>query len=125
MPTTFTFTGGTGMFAGASGRGAFKPDLGLEDDTYIDSDDPGDWFHDTLTGTLTVPGATFDVTPPVISGAHAKTVTVPTKARFAHVVYTVTAHDDTDATVPVTCKPLSGHHRLKRALAWASVPNDA
>ena len=65
-------------------------------------------MNNVLTGTLTVPGATFDVIAPVISGEHAKTVTVPKTARFAHVVYTVTAHDDTDATVRAVCKPLSG-----------------
>lgn len=107
MPTTFAITGGTGMFAGASGGGTFNAKVGDGDDSEIDADDPGDWVNNVLTGTLTVAGATFDVTAPTIS-ARAKTVTVPKKAKFARVVYTVTAHDDTDATVPVTCKPPSG-----------------
>jgi hypothetical protein len=106
--TTFTITGGTGAFAGVSGAGMFTPNVGLEDDHYIDADDPPDWTQDTWTGTLTVPGATLDITPPVISGAHAKTVVVPKAAKSARVVYTVTAHDDTDGAVPVTCKPRSG-----------------
>jgi hypothetical protein len=108
MPTTFTITGGTGMFSGASGGGTFKINVvGAEDDPFIDLDDVPDLADIVLTGTLSVPGATFDVTAPTIS-AHAKTVTVPKKARFAHVVYIVTAHDDTDATVQVICNPSSG-----------------
>jgi hypothetical protein len=107
LPTSFTITGGTGMFAGASGGGTFKADIGGgDDDPEIDADDANEWRDNALTGTLTVPGATFDVTAPTIS-THAKTVTVPKKATSAHVVYTVTAHDDTDGTVPVTCKPPS------------------
>ena len=130
-PTTFTITGGTGVFAGASGGGTFKANIGaLEDDTYIDSDDPGDWINDTWTGTLTAPGATFDVTAPVIGGAHAKTVVIPGEARSARVVYTVTAHDDTDATVRVICKPPSGSrfklgHTTVRCSATDSSDNTA
>jgi hypothetical protein len=108
MPTTFSITGGTGMFAGAGG-GTLKADIGLlEDDQYFDADDPGDWTKDTWSGTLTVPGATFDLTAPVISGAHERTVSVPKKARSARLVYTVTAHDNADSAVRVTCKPASG-----------------
>jgi hypothetical protein len=130
-PTTFTITGGTGVFAGASGGGTFKANIGaLEDDTYIDSDDPGDWINDTWTGTLTAPGATFDVTAPVIGGAHAKTVVIPGEARSARVVYTVTAHDDTDASVRVICKPPSGSrfklgHTTVRCSATDSSDNTA
>jgi hypothetical protein len=107
IPTTFKITGGTGMFAGASGSGTFTAKVGDGDDSEIDADDPGDWVNNVLTGTLTVPGATFDITAPTIS-AHPKTVTVPKKARFARVLYTVTAQDDTDATVQIVCKPPSG-----------------
>jgi hypothetical protein len=108
--TTFTITGGTGAFAGVSGAGMFTPNVGLEDDHYIDADDPPDWTHDTWTGTLTVPAATLDITPPVISGGHAKAVVAPKNANSARVLYTVTARDDTDGPVPVTCKPPSGSH---------------
>jgi hypothetical protein len=107
-PTGFTITGGTGVFAGASGGGTLKATIAEQDDREVDLDDPSEWTQNVVTGTLTVPGATFDVTPPVISGAHAKTVRVAKTASFAHVTYTVSARDDTDATVPVTCKPRSG-----------------
>jgi hypothetical protein len=69
-PQEFTITGGTGPFAGASGTGklaqrwfnwARVPDVGGE----------------TWTGTLEVPSLTFDVTPPTLSGATAKTFRVP------------------------------------------------
>jgi hypothetical protein len=109
LPTTFTITGGTGVFAGASGGGTFKADIGPDEDNEIDADDdPGDQLRNILTGTLTVPGAAFDTTAPVISGTHAKTVLAAKNAKSARVVYTVTAHDDTDASVTVVCKPPSG-----------------
>jgi hypothetical protein len=105
---TFTITGGTGMFAGASGGGTFKADIGLlEDDQYFDAEDPGDWIKDTWTGTLAVPGATFDLTAPVINGAHPKTVVAAKGAKSARVVYAVTAHDNIDGSVPSPVTPPS------------------
>ena len=101
-PQELTITGGTGPFAAASGRltldqrwfnWARVPDVGGE----------------TWTGTLEVPGLTFDVTPPTLSGANAKTVRMRSKgARSARVSFKVTATDDVDGGVPVLCQPQSG-----------------
>jgi hypothetical protein len=55
-----------------------------------------------------VPGYAFDLTPPTISGAKNRTVRVPHRAKSARVKYTVTAVDDVDSNVPVTCRPRSG-----------------
>lgn len=51
---------------------------------------------------------TFDLIPPTLSGATAKTVRVPKKAKTARVTYRVTATDDVDGSVPVACQPRSG-----------------
>ena len=93
----FTVTGGSGIYADASGGGTFVTRGSIR---AVNTD--------TLDGTITVPGLAFDLTPPVISGAHAKTALAPKHATFARVRYTVTAHDDTDGTVPVVCTPASG-----------------
>jgi hypothetical protein len=96
-PQNLTFTGGTASFAGASGTGklearAIGDGVGTE----------------MLTGTLEVPGFTFDLTPPTLSGATSKTVRVPKKAKNARVAFKVTATDDVDGAVPVSCQPRSG-----------------
>jgi HYR domain len=101
-PQEFTITGGTGPFAAASGTGklgqrwfnwARVPDVGGE----------------TWTGTLEVPGLAFDVTPPTLSGATAKTFRAPKeRAKRVRVTFKVTATDDVDGAVPVLCVPGSG-----------------
>ncbi len=98
----FAITGGTGPFAATSGTGTLEqrwfnwaraPDVGGE----------------TWAGTLEVPGLTFDVTPPTLSGATAKTVQVPKKgAKRARVTFKMTATDDVDGAVPVASVPRSG-----------------
>ena len=97
----FTVTGGTGIYAGASGSGTFSEVARPGDD--------GKWrgVH-TWTGPLSVPGLDFDVTAPTISGASNKVVKVRRTARRARVSYAVTASDTVDGTVPVTCTPPSG-----------------
>jgi hypothetical protein len=114
VPTAFTITGGSGDFAGASGSGSFKAgitDVGDGDDPEIDEDDltEGEWHQDFWTGTLTVPGHSFDLTPPEISGAVSKTVHAPSHAKRARVTYQLpTAVDNVDGAVPVNCTPRSG-----------------
>lgn len=97
-PQEFTLTGGTGPFAPASGKGTVERSLagGAGAGT------------ETWTGTLEVPGLSFDLIPPTLSGATAKTVRVPKKAKTARVTYRVTATDDVDGSVPVACQPRSG-----------------
>ena len=68
----------------------------------------GGFGSETWTGTLEVPGLTFDLTPPTLSGAKARTVRVPKKAKTARVTFKVTATDDVDRSVPVSCQPKSG-----------------
>lgn len=96
-PQEFTITGGTGPFAEASGRGnvAGRAIGGGEG-------------SERWTGTLEVPGVTFDLTPPVISGATNKTVKAKKGAKSARVTFRVTAQDDTDGVVPTRCVPRSG-----------------
>jgi len=95
----FTVTGGSGMYAGASGTG-----------TVLTRGGPGTTNResDTFDGSLTVPGLEFDVTPPVLSGAISKRVLAPRKAKFVRVTYTVMATDEGHGPVPVKCKPRSG-----------------
>ncbi|MFN0153504.1 MAG: HYR domain-containing protein [Gaiella sp.] len=62
----------------------------------------------TWTGTLTVPGLDFDVTPPTLAGATNKTVRAKKGAKSARVVVGVTAQDDRDGTLPVSCSARSG-----------------
>ena len=95
-PQAFTITGGTGVFASAAGSGTVKRSLGGGAGTEI-------W-----TGTLEVPGYTFDLAAPTLSGASAKTVRAPKGAKTAKVAYKVRATDDVDGSVPVACQPKSG-----------------
>jgi hypothetical protein len=96
----FTITGGSGPYAGAAGGGTVT----------TNSFGPSSNFsgHDFWTGTLIVPGYEFDLTAPTINAAHNKTVHIARRASHARVTYTVTAHDDVDGPVPVTCSPRSG-----------------
>ena len=61
-----------------------------------------------MTGTLTVPGLEFDLTPPTLTGAVNKTVRARKGAKRARATFKVTANDQVDGTRPVTCKPKSG-----------------
>jgi hypothetical protein len=97
---TFTVTGGTRIYAGASGSGTVTRALG--------STDSGSAGRETWTGTLTVPGYEFDVTRPTLTGAVSRTVRAAKGAKTARVVFRVTAQDDRDAALPATCAPRSG-----------------
>jgi hypothetical protein len=96
----FTVTGGTGIYAGASGTGIVTRRLG--------STATGAAGTEMWTGTLTVPGLEFDVTPPILAGATSKTVRAKKRAKSARVTFKVTAQDDTDGIVPAGCQPKSG-----------------
>jgi hypothetical protein len=110
----FTVTGGTGTYAGASGSGTVERKLGTATDT-------GRSGTETWTGTLSVAGMEFDTTPPVLSGASAKTVRAPRRVRRVRVTYKVTARDDVDGSVPVTCQPASGSRfKIGRAVVACS-----
>ncbi len=100
-PQAFMVTSGTGIYAGASGSGTLTRVAGA----------PGVGVRgaDTWTGTISVPGvAQFDLTAPTISGAKAKAVRAPRKAKQVRVTYQLTATDDVDGAVPVLCRPASG-----------------
>ena len=97
---SFTIIGGTGKYVGASGNGMLQHDLTA-------STNGGGAGTDSWVGTLVVPGLTFDLTAPVISGAANKAVRAPRGKKKARVVYKVTARDDVDGAVPVACRPRS------------------
>jgi hypothetical protein len=96
----FAITGGTGMYAGATGNGTVKRALG--------STDTGAAGTETWTGTLTVPGLEFDVTRPTIAGAASKVVRAKRGAKTARVAFNVTAQDDRDGALATSCTPRSG-----------------
>ena len=96
---------GTGVFAGASGSvrlasTVYGPQCGSGGCTGSSSD--------TWTGNLSVPGLEFDVTPPILQGVRPKSVKAPRNAKSVRVRYSVTAQDDTGASMPSTCLPRSG-----------------
>jgi hypothetical protein len=100
LSRAFTITGGSGVYAGASGGGTV---------THRYSPTPsGSSGTDTWTGTLSVPGLEFDVTPPTLSGAVNKTVRARKGSKRVRVTYRVTASDAVDGSVPVSCQPRSG-----------------
>ena len=96
----FTITGGSGIYAGASGGGTVSHRA-----TPTASGSVG---TDTWTGTLSVPRLEFDVTPPTLSGAVNKTVRARRGSTLVRVTYRVTASDAVDGSVPVSCRPTSG-----------------
>lgn len=95
---TFTITGGSGRYAGASGGGTLA---------HV-SFGPSGWRGtDTWTGTLVVPGLDFDLMAPTIEGAADKLVRVRRSVKRVRVTYAVTARDNVDGTVGPTCLPRS------------------
>jgi HYR domain len=96
----FTVTGGTGIYVGASGSGTVERVLGGETAA-------GRIGRETWAGTLIVPNIDFDVTPPTVRGAVAKTVRAARGAKRARVVYSVTARDAVDGRVRASCRPRS------------------
>ena len=96
----FTVTGGSGKYAGATGGGQ------LSAISYGPAENFGG--KDTWTGTLNVPGLSFDLTPPTLTAPSSKTIRVSRRVKRIRVSYAVAAHDDMDGTVPVLCEPRSG-----------------
>jgi hypothetical protein len=97
---SFTVTGGTGIYAGASGSGRIERAANFA---------PGGAAgRDTWIGTLAVPGLEFDVTRPTVTGAASRTVKAKKGAKSARVTFRLTAQDDRDGSLPVTCTPRSG-----------------
>jgi hypothetical protein len=96
-----TITGGTGIYAGASGSGTMVK-------TLIPGTSGGAHGKDVWDGTLLVPGLAFDTVAPVLHGATAKTVVRPRGAKLVRVTYRVSATDETDGAVPVSCIPHTG-----------------
>jgi len=97
----FTVVGGTGGYVGASGSGTLERVLGEATAT-------GRYGQERWKGTLSVPGLEFDTTAPTLSGTTARVVKAKKGAKKARVVFAVTAQDDKDASVPVSCTPRSG-----------------
>ena len=100
-PATVTVSGGSGLYAGASGSGM------LEFHTANITGPLSGNRSITWTGTLNVGGLTFDTTPPQIAGATSKVVKTRLAAG-ARVSYSVNATDATDGPVPAACLPKSG-----------------
>jgi hypothetical protein len=100
LSRAFTITGGSGIYAGASGGGTVSH--------RAIATPSGSGGRDTWTGTLSVPGLEFDVTPPTLSGAVNKTVRARRGSKRVRVTYRVTASDAVDGSVPVSCQPRSG-----------------
>ena len=100
LSRAFTITGGSGIYAGASGGGTVSQ--------RASPTASGSAGKDTWTGTLNVPGLEFDVTPPTLSGAVNKKVRARRGSKRVRVTYRVTASDAVDGSVPVSCRPWSG-----------------
>jgi hypothetical protein len=91
-PFQFTVAGGTGTYVGAAGTLMYLSFVPASRGT-------SGTARDTWTGTLTVPGLEFDVTPPVLTGAVSKTVRAPKGAKRVRVRYAVKAVDAVDGTL--------------------------
>jgi hypothetical protein len=98
----FTVTGGTGIYAGASGSGTLERALGEP------REDGSRHGGETWQGTLSVPGLEFDLIAPKLVGATSRKVVAPRRAKRVRVRFSVTATDDVDGPVPVACRPRSG-----------------
>lgn len=111
-PRSFTITGGTGLYAGASGGGT------VQQVSVLARVARG---TDTWEGTLNVPNLEFDVTAPRLAGAVSKTVRAPRGQKRARVQFAVTAEDAVDGARPVSCSPRSGtRFRLGRTRVTCS-----
>jgi hypothetical protein len=91
-----TVVEGTGIFAGASGSLQIASTVGAP---RCGTGGCMGSANDTWTGSLSVPGLAFDLTAPVLQGVRSKSVRIR---------YAVTALDNVEGTVPVTCVPRSG-----------------
>jgi HYR domain len=111
-PQEFTITGGTGAYQGASGHGTAVRSLS------------GGVGSELWTGTLTVSGLEFDLTPPTIAGAVRKTVRASAGAKRARVTYNVTAQDAVDGVVAATCFPRSGSFFMRGRTAVMCTASD-
>jgi hypothetical protein len=98
---SFAVSGGSGAYAGASGTGTVTHKA--HRDFYGHA-----YGTDIWSGTLQVAGLDFDVTAPSIAGATSKVVRAPRRAKRVRVRFKVTAQDDVDGVVPVSCRPKSG-----------------
>lgn len=98
----FTVTGGTGIYAGASGSGTLERALAEP------RDDGSRHGLETWKGTLSVPNLEFDLIAPKLVGAISRRVVAPRRAKRVRVRFVVTATDDVDGPVPVACRPRSG-----------------
>ena len=107
LPVSFTITGGTGQFAGASGSGQFTPMFVGHADSLQDDILEGYWYQDEWNGTLTLPNYVPDTTPPTIRAPYAVLIRVAKGVRQIPVRYSVTARDDVEGKIPVTCAPAS------------------
>jgi hypothetical protein len=95
----FTITGGTGVFADASGSGMVsRTNVGCC---------PGH-ATDNWEGTISAPAFVPDLTPPTINGAHKRVVRAPARVNRIRVRYRVTALDAIDGALRPTCRPRSG-----------------
>lgn len=103
-PLQITITGGSGLYAGASGTLEFRSSVYGGDFRC----GPCGSAADRWTGTLIVPGLEFDVTAPTLTGARSKRVRAPKRAKRVRVRYTVKAQDAVDGSVRVSCAPRSG-----------------
>jgi hypothetical protein len=107
---SFTITGGSGIYAGASGTGRLRMTLV-----------PGARGKEMWDGTLLVAGLAFDVTAPTLRGAVAKTVVAPRGVKQVRVKYTVYGRDETDGAVRVSCQPPPGSlFKIGRTLVTCS-----
>jgi HYR domain-containing protein len=111
----FTVTDGTGIYVGASGSGL------VDHSAYYTT--LGAAGTDTWTGTLNVPGLSFDVTAPTLQGMANRTVRIRRTAKRVHVRFIVTGSDQVDGSVATSCTPKSGHRfRVGRTVVkcWAT-----
>jgi hypothetical protein len=95
----YTITGGTGVFAAATGSGMVsRTDVGCC---------PGH-ATDNWAGTISAPAFLQDLTPPTIEGAHKRVVRAPSHVNRVRVRYRVTALDAIDGALQPTCRPRTG-----------------
>jgi hypothetical protein len=100
-----TVVEGTGIFEGASGSLQIASTVGAP---RCGTGGCMGSANDTWTGSLSVPGQAFDLTAPVLQGVRSKSVKAPRDAKGVRVRYSISAQDDVDGPVPVTCVPRSG-----------------